>query len=225
MLESYVLMHLANTLYQSGNIPRAARVAQECERSARIADSRLALPWSLILQMLGAHAEARHDEGLTLAREAAGLFADAGDRRGAATSLIQCGMLETSLGRFTQAADSFLAAIPDVRRFGYTSDKHDFLMETALLAQAAGFHAESLTLLSANVALRAEGGSKRSEGDAVRVDAAVDSCRSRLKPGIAGPAWHAGESMPLDNALDLAVACCQAVVAGKGLALPEEDVA
>jgi tetratricopeptide (TPR) repeat protein len=225
MLESYVLMHLANTLLQSGDLARAAGIARECEHSARIADSRLALPWSLVLQMLAAHSEGRYAEGLLLARDAASQFSEVGDRRAAAATIIQCGMLETCLGERSQAAASFLAAIPDVRGLGYESDKYDYLMETALLAQATGHHEASLTLLAANVAGRAVSGPRRSDGDASRAAAAVDAVRLLLDKGVADSAWSRGESMNMDEALDLAVACCHAVVAGNSQAVLEEEVA
>jgi hypothetical protein len=206
MLQSYVLMHLANTLYQSGNMARAATTAMECERSARIADNRLSLPWSLILQMLPAHEEERFTEGLALAREAATLFAEVGDRRSVAMARTQCGMLETCLGAYEQAAANILFSIPEVRLCGYESDKHDCLMEGGLLASATGQRTEALTLFAANDVHRR---SHRSPGDQARFDRAVAGARKRLDAASIERAWRAGSSMVLDDALSLAEAVCR----------------
>ncbi len=215
MLQSYILMHLTNTLYQSDNLTRAAEVAQECERASRIADSRLSLPWALLLQTLIAHDESRYSEGLALALEASALFAEVGDRRGAAASLIQCGMLEIKLGALTNAAQRFLLAIPDVRRVGYESDKYDFLMETALLAHATGQLQQAYTLLAANDACRLASGVSRSPGDAMRFEVELDAVRSQLDDLTTERNWTIGQTMDLDDALDLAVTCCNAVIADR----------
>jgi hypothetical protein len=132
-------------------------------------------------------------------------------------------MLETKLGALMNAAQRFLSAFPDVRRVGYESDKYDFLMETALLAHATGQDQQAYTLLAANDARRIASGVSRSPGDAMRFDVARDAVRSQLDDQATERNWAIGQTLDINDALDVAVACCNAVIAECGADTGYED--
>jgi predicted ATPase/DNA-binding SARP family transcriptional activator len=155
----------------------------------------------LTVRYLGDFARARslHEEALAIARQA-------GDLDNEASTLANLAMLALEQGQHGEARQFYQQSLAIIRQLGKAGQMVIPLTFLAEVASAQGQPARAARLFGAAEALSAAQGYRLPAILQDRCDHAVATLRAQLSPAELAAAWAAGRALPLDDALDEALA-------------------
>ena len=155
----------------------------------------------LTVRHLGDYARARslHEEALQLARQA-------NDQGNEATTLANLAMIALEQCQYDEARRGYQESLTLTRKLGITVQMVIHLTFLAEVASAQGQPRRAARLFGAAEALSAAQGYRLPAILQDRRDRAVATLRAQVPPDDLTAAWAAGRALPLDDALDEALA-------------------
>jgi len=199
------LLGLGDSAWISKDVAQAQRCYEEAERLyTRLDDQRgIAtaqtnlgnLFWSL----------GKHDEAVQSHEAAKRLYAAAGDQRGTAWSVTNIGRIAGETGHYRRACSNLSQAMELYELLADRSGIAETLEGFALIAISTGDATRAATLLGAADALRGEITHPVPNTERAAFDRLLTSVRDALDRTFED-AWNAGQRMPLDDAIGLALA-------------------
>ena len=200
------LLNLATVARKRGDVAAAERLFEQSLAIFRRLDvgggiSRALVNLGMLARQRNDLATAREllEEGLALQRRL-------GDTTAMVTSLAQLGDIACREGDLDGARALLAESVSLCRKASNKRDLADGLEGFAALAAARGQPERALTLAGAAAVLRAECGAPVSPDDPDSVEHRLQAARRALGRETQERAWARGETLPLDQVVDLALA-------------------
>ena len=200
------LSNLASVVKMEGDFPRARALFAECHYIFEGLGDRMGVAWSLDYQGDAAREQGDCNAARTLYEQGLAIFRELGDRWGIAATLADLGNLEREQ-RNTAAAHVLYRE--SLKIFQELEHKRGIarLLECFAGAAAVETQAErSMRLAGAAAALRQNMGAPLLASEQVKLEAILQPARGSLSDSAGAAAWLEGWALPLDQAIDEALA-------------------
>ena len=203
---AWFLIWLGATALHQGDYDRAAAFFEESLPLSRALDDKWLISMALadlgvVARLQGDYdrAAALHTESLTLGREV-------GDKWRIAASLVSLGIVALQLGDYARAAALYEESLTLSQEIRDRRIVYDCLDGLAVVACAQGQYDRAARLLGAAEPLREALGFSPVAVDRVAHEAHVAAARAGLEAAAFTAAWAAGQALPLDQAIEQALA-------------------
>jgi len=199
------LHNLGNVSKISGDYPRARMALTEAMQIFEDLGDRIGASWAL--NQLG---DVEKDQGdLVAARalyqRALGAFRGAGDRWGAARSLADLGTIACELGEHANAYENFRESLEICRELGHKRGIARVIEGLACLALSNGAPRQALAAAAAAAHIRETVSAPLLPAEQSRLDQQLRKAWRELGEIEGKKAWAEGNTMALDNAIQLAL--------------------
>ncbi len=144
-----------------------------------------------------------------LQAEALSLYREQGDTWGIAHALLHLASVEEDEGDRAQATALFVESLGLFRKLGVKRNIAVCLEGLARLAAAAGSYAQAATLLGSADLVQESVGVRRAPVEAERHARATATIQAHLGNGRFATAWEGGRAMPMEQAIDYALAVAE----------------
>jgi predicted ATPase/DNA-binding CsgD family transcriptional regulator len=207
--EALSLQSLGGQALLEGDYPRARALCEESLAIARAAGDAWAmgapprvLGW---LSFLQGDVAVSHE----LLEQAVRGSRLAGDRRRLAMALDFMALVATATGQFSKAGEAFSESLQLREDVGNRADLADSLEGIAALAAAQGQPILALQLAGAAAGIRDRSGSSITPMRRTLLDQWLSPLQQALGQDVIGSAWETGRAIPVDQAVELALAATQ----------------
>jgi non-specific serine/threonine protein kinase len=205
---------LGNIAVHQGDYGQAATLFEDNVDLCRKLNDEWLLGWSLSWLGFVARDQGDYERAVSLNSEGLALFQKMGDKHYTAWALRNLGLVALRQGDHKQAAAFCRNSLTSSREVGSIWLVEQNLAGLAGAAAIRGQYEQAARLFAAAEGLRTSLGRQRSIADQADFDKRVASARAGLGEAAFAAAWSEGTTMPLEEAVEAALAPIESLPAG-----------
>lgn len=203
---AHTMSNLADAAREQGDYETARELHEECLSIFRRLGDRAGMAWSLNHQGDVAREQTDVARAELLYEQAVAMFRELGDRTGIARSLADLGNLACDQGRWATAQRLYAEALKLFCELGEAKLCARVLESIAWAAVELGNWDRALRLTGAAAGVRQRFRFPVAASTKANLDRRLEPARQSMTTSAAGAAWMEGWSMPLEKAIEYALA-------------------